>query len=232
MNAKQTKAAERKQAGNLVPKRPAVNPSLPEQMIEDINNDFNNIKRKLENYAAHLRALDRKRLNGIGIKTQGLVERAYRYASESPEFLPPYLTLEKFREDFEYYMGIRSLLDADEQLHEILWNINLRSADVVYTDSLEYYAMVHEAAKRRVDPAETIYKDLCVFFKKRKKPSDKPAAKEVRRDVNALLDGRKDGRIVVENVRPKLSGGVHKVIEEKFSGSGQFKETKNGEIRE
>ncbi|MDR2597148.1 MAG: hypothetical protein LBC76_07510 [Treponema sp.] len=217
MNAKQTKAAARKQADSIEPKRPVANPSLPEQMIEDINNDFNNIKRKLENYAAHLRATNRQRLNGIGIKTQSFVERAYRHATESPEFLPPYLSLEKFREDFVYYTGIRSLMDVDDQLREILWNITLRSADTVYTDSLEYYAMVHEAARRRIDPAETIYKDLAPFFKKWKKHTDKLTAKEAVRDANALLDGRKDGKIIIENVKPKLTGGVHKVVEEKLS---------------
>jgi hypothetical protein len=222
MNAKQTKAAARKQADSLEPKRPAANPLLPEQMIEDINNDFNNIKRKLENYAAHLRATDRQRLNGIGIKTQGFVERAYRHATDAPEFLPPYLTLERFREDFKYYIGIRSLMDADEQLREMLWNITLRSADTVYTDSLEYYAMVHEAARRRIDPAESIYKDLGVFFRKRKKSSDKPTVKEAVRDVKALLDGRKDGKIIIENVKPKLTGGVHKVIDEQFNDSARF----------
>jgi hypothetical protein len=36
----------------------------------------------------------------------------------------------------------------------------------------------------------------------------------------------------VENIKPKLSGGVHKVIEEKLTDTEQFKEIKNGEITE
>jgi hypothetical protein len=45
----------------------------------------------------------------------------------------------------------------------IIWNITLQSADIVYIDALEFYASVREAAKRRVDAAETMFKDLEQF---------------------------------------------------------------------
>jgi hypothetical protein len=210
-------------------KRPPVSPPVLDQIVEEINNDFNNIKRKLENYAAHLRALDRKRLNGIGIKTQGFIGRTYQHAAENPEFLPRYLPLEKFREDYAYFMGFHSLFESSEQLQEILWNITLQSGDVVYTDSLEFYAMAREASKRRIDPAESIYHDLKPFFRRRRKTEGGHAGvqteKKNKRDADALMRGKRDGRIVIENISPKLTGGVHKVIDEKFDGDTQFKET-------
>jgi hypothetical protein len=37
---------------------------------------------------------------------------------------------------------------------------------------------------------------------------------------------------VVENIKPKLTGGVHKVIDEQFTEDAQFKATEEGEIKE
>jgi hypothetical protein len=38
------------------------------------------------------------------------------------------------------------MCDTAQQVHELLWNITIEAADVVYTDALEYYASVREAA--------------------------------------------------------------------------------------
>jgi hypothetical protein len=234
MSVQRTKASAKKTAAKPAPKRPAVNPPMPDQTIETLTSDFNNIRRELENYAAHLRALDRKRLNGIGIKTQGFIERAYEYAAENPEFLPHYFSLEKFREDYAYFTAFRNLYDIDKQIQEILWNITIQAADMVYMDSLEFYALVREAAKRRVDASETIYKDLEQFFKKNRTMSEGGLAeqteKKTKRDVNALLHGKRNGKIVIENIKPKVTGGKHKIIDEKFTDSEQYKETVAGEI--
>jgi hypothetical protein len=42
------------------------------------------------------------------------------------------------------------------------------------------------------------------------------------------LQGKKDGQIIVESTKPKLSGGARKVADESFTDSAWFKET--GEI--
>jgi len=211
------------------PKRPSVNPPMPNLTIEKLINDFTNIRSELENYAAHLRALDRKRLNGVGIKTLGFIDRSHEYAAENPEFLPYYLSLEKYTEDHDYFIGFHTLLDIDKQIQELLWNITLQAADMVYTDSLEFYSSVREAARRRVDASESIYKDLSLFFRKYRKAQDKPTAKEIIRDANAILRGKRNGKIALENIKPKLTGGAHKVVDERFEDSEQFKETAQGE---
>jgi len=50
--------------------------------------------------------------------------------------------------------------------------------------------------------------------------------------VNALLKNKKDGKIIIENIKPKLTGGVHKVIEEKLTDTEQFTETLKDSIKE
>jgi hypothetical protein len=205
---------------------------MPMQLLQDITDEFNNIKIQLDDYAAHLRALDCKRLNGVGIKKQGFIERAYEYATTNSEFLPHYLTLDKFNEDNQYFIGIRNLFDTCKQIQEIIWNITIQSSDVVYTDALEFYASVREAAKRRVDAAETIFKDLEIFFKRKKMTGEEPTERELKRDINSLLRGKKDGKIVIENVKPKTTGGTRKVVDEQYRDTAQYKDTEEGNIKE
>jgi hypothetical protein len=180
----------------------------------------------LEDYAAHLRSLDRRRLNGVGLKKQGFIERAYTLAEENTEFLPHWVTIEKFNDDHSHFVELRSLFDTNRQIQELLWNLIMQSADMVYTDALEFYASVREAAKRRIDAAESIHSELATSFESRgRRPEGEPTEKEIKRDMNALLHGKRDGKIVIENVKPKVSGGKHKVIDEKFTDEAQFKET-------
>jgi hypothetical protein len=211
-------------------KRPNPSPDMPLQKMGEINEMFTDVKQILEDYTASLRPLDRKRLNGVGIKKQGFIHRAYDYAMESPEFLPQYLTLHKFKYDEDYFNNCRILHETCTQIREILWNLTLQSADIVYTDALEYYAAVREAAKRRIDGAETIYKDLETFFKYRKAANGVPTEKKLKSDMSALYHSKRSGRVVVESAGPEVSGGKRKVLDEKFDDSKRFKETDDEDI--
>jgi hypothetical protein len=195
---------------------------------------FNIIKQEIEEYAAHMRALDRRRLNGVGIKKQGFIERALMLAVDNPEFLPHFLPLEKFQEDNAHFIGLRQLFDINRQIQELLWNLIMQAADMVYTDALEFYAMVREASSRRIDAAESIHSELAAFFESRGRrgESGEPTDEEVEQDMKALLRGKKDGKIVIENIKPKISGGKHKVIDEKFDDAIQFKETSETGIKD
>ena len=217
-------------------KRPPNNPDVPQATIDQLNEVLNAIKTILDDYAQHLRALDRRRLNGVGVRKLGFIERAYEIALENSEFLPHYLTIERFGEDIQYFMDFRSLTDITAQIREKLWNITIQSADIAYTDALEFYASVREAAKRRVDAAETIFNELSPFFRshgRRTEDSEaQPTKKQALRDFKALESGRHDGILVIENRKPKLTGGKRKIIDETFKDTAEFKETEQGEIKE
>jgi hypothetical protein len=213
-------------------RRPPNNSDVPQNTIDNLNSVLNQIKNTLDEYAAHLRALDRKRLNGVGIHKLGFIERSYELALENGEFLPHYLTLDRFGADIQYFVDFRSLVDLTDQIREKLWNITVQSADIAYTDALEFYASVREASKRRVDAAETLYTALAIFFKHHRGETEEPTEKKARRDFNSLLHGKHDGKLVVENVKPKLTGGKRKIIDETFRDTAQFKGSVNGEIEE
>ena len=209
---------------------------MPQTIIDNLNQDFNSIKDLLDNYSQHLRALDRRRLNGVGIKKLGFIERAYELALENGEFLPHYLTLERFGTDIQYFLDFRSLVDLVTQIREKLWNITIQSSDIAYTDALEFYASVREAAKRRVDAAETLHNALSVFFrpmgKRGENGEEVETEKQQLKDFKALQHGKHDGKIVIENFKPQLTGGIHKVEDQTFKDTAKFKGSIDGEVKE
>jgi hypothetical protein len=227
------KTAKMSKLAREIARRPPNNSAVPQTIIDMLTEDFTNIKIALEAYAAHLRALDRKRLNGVGIKKQGFIQRALEIAMENPEFLPNYLTLERFIQENKYFTEFRSLFDTSGQIRELIWNITMESSDVDYTNALDYYASVREAAKRRVDAAESPHKELAAFFKSMGTPREgEPTKKKLKSDMNALLNGKRDGKLVIENIKPKAADGAHKVLDEQFADNVQYKETDQGEIKE
>jgi len=218
-------------------RRPPNNPEIPPAYIADMEESFRSWRDELEDFARHLRSLDRRRLNGVGIKKLGFIGRALLLASENEEFLPHYLTLRKFQADNQYFLSLRSAYDVLMQVKEILWNVIIEAADVLYTDGLEYYSSVKDAAKRRVDPAETLFNDLAVFFKSRggsraEEEGSAPTKKQALRDFKAMQNGKRDGKIIIENIKPKLTGGKRKFIEESFKDTESFKETEEGKLSE
>jgi len=213
-------------------KRPPNNPDMPQNIIDNLNTDFNSIKELLDAFSQHLRALDRKRLNGVGVRKLGFINRAYEFALENAEFLPHYLTLDRFGADIQYFVDFRTLVDLVTQIREKLWNITIQSADIAYTDALEFYASVREAAKRRVDAAETIHNALSVFFKHHRSETEAETEKQELRDFKGLLHGKHDGKLVIENIKPKLTGGKRKIIDETFKDTAKFKDSVDGEITE
>jgi hypothetical protein len=214
-------------------KRPEINnPNIDESDLATINMLLINAFYTIEDYAANLRALDRKRLNSIQNKNMGFVEDVYDIAMENQHFFPPFLTPARFTRDYDYFKKVRALLDLTDQIREVLWNITIQAADVVYTDALEYYKTVKEGSYRRVDGADTLYRKLEPFFKKSKSEIAEPTKKQEEREAKALISGKHDGEMLIKNVKPKLIAGEHEVVEKKFTDSASIHERKDAEIEE
>ena len=104
-----------------------------------------------------------------------------------------------------------------------------------YELALEFYSSVREAAKRRVDSAETLYHALSPFFKswgKKHEEDAQPTKKQELRDFKGLQRGTHNGMLFIENEKPKLTGGKRKTIDESFKNTAEFKESEDGEIKE
>jgi hypothetical protein len=218
-------------------RRPAVNQPPQPGAIDLITDTVLGLIADIDQYTANLRALDRQRHNGVGLKRLGFIEAAFRVAKEFPQYLPHWLTVMKFQNDILLFRSINSLVDACRSLEEKVWNINVESSDMIYTNGLEYYSQVQDAAERRVDAAETIYLKLQKFFKNLGHNQNSelgeapPTQKKTKRDLNALMRGTKDGEVIIRNVRPKLVGGTHEIIDQTFKNDASFKETDEGSIK-
>jgi hypothetical protein len=217
----------------LAIRRPSPNPQPSINIINMITTDLHSIMEVLDTFAANLRALDRIRHNGVGLKRLGFIEAVFRIAAKFPEYYPHWLNTAKFQADINLFNAIRELLDACRSVEEKAWNINVESADMIYTNALEYYSQVQDAANRRIDSAESLYTELHGFFRGMgPKPKEEPTKKQLKRDFNALERGKKDGEIIIKNVSPKTTGGNREVIDETFKVKGAFKESDEGSIEE
>jgi len=148
------KATNAKTAPKMPPlKKPTVrrpDQNLPPEAatINSVTSDVQFLTEFLSSYAAHLRALDRMRHNGVGIHRQGFIERALLLAQENPEYLPHWLSVQKFETDHELFVALRALSAALKQLQELSWNITVEGADMAYTDALEFYSQVQDACQK------------------------------------------------------------------------------------
>jgi hypothetical protein len=216
-------------------RRPAANQPPQPLAIDQITDTVMRLIEEINEYTANLRALDRQRHNGVGLKRLGFIQAAFRISKQFPQYFPHWLDTMKFQNDLMLFESIRSLVEACRSLEEKAWNINVESADMIYTDALEYYAPVENAAKRRVDAAETIFAELHSFFergsyKDKNESEAAPTQKKAKRDINALMKGKKDGEIIIRNISPKTIGGRHEIIDETFNKNISFKDTEEGRI--
>jgi hypothetical protein len=188
----------------------------------------------IDDFIVNMRALDRKRHNGVGVKRLGFIETALRIATNFPQYYPHWLTTPKFRRDVDLFSALRSLVEACRSLEEKVWNLNVEAADMAYTDALEYYSQVQDASERRIDAADALYAELNVFFRNMGPhgTEDQPTEMKVERDAVALLHGRKDGEVIIKNTSPKTISGSREVVDETYKSSASFKETEKGEIKE
>jgi len=87
-----------------------------------------------------------------------------------------------------------------------------------------------------VDAAETLHNALSPFFKSHGRRNangeEVETEKQQLRDAKSLIHGKHDGKIVIENIRPKLTGGSRKIVDETFRDTAKFKDSVDGEITE
>jgi hypothetical protein len=119
-----------------------------------------------------------------------------------------------------------------QQFLNIVTSSFMQQADLCYRDALRIYASLQEQSRARVPGATQLFEALQDFFHRRRRASDEPTEKELERDIKRLLHGTADGEIIIENESPKVTGGVHKVIDNVHTGRTAFKETEEAVIDE
>jgi len=87
--ASKKRTSQKRTASAPAIRRP--DPNLPPSpgTVNEITDTILNLIQELEGYTANLRALDRQRHNGVGLKRLGFIEAAFRLSSKFPQYFPP-----------------------------------------------------------------------------------------------------------------------------------------------
>ena len=216
-------------AGQHITKDPA-----PPNLIEDLTNWTDDIRSIIQAFILLTQGLyrpgDRRRRLGSGIRRYGFIDKTSDLAAQNPAFSPAMFSsaeLKKFVRELE---AVRGFLNISQQLSRVANDCLLLLGDQSFSMALLYYNSVKELAHRNVAGAEAVYRALEPFFKHGRRPGEEPTEPEVETDVRALLHGKKEGKIVIENEKPHMVGGKHVVVDETHKEHAAWKETEEGEI--
>jgi ribonuclease D len=174
----------------------------------------------------------RRRMPGSGVRRYGFIDKTKDIADENPQFVPPFLDVEQLKELIRRIEIIRNINILLRQATRVNMDFLLSTSAEAFRLSLMYYNAVREAARQRVPGAQELFNTLQQFFRSPMRKHDQPTEIEVERDAKALLKGRKEGKVVIENIAPKTIEGKRTVIDETHKAKGAWKETESGEIEE
>jgi hypothetical protein len=236
MAKKPTHTVKNEQETRVKPANSALNnhsiPLLPQNTMDDI---IESVKSNYDDYIdiadSVLTDSQRKRKVGAGNKNYGFIDKTSDLAEANSEYVQ-FFRITDLKNCIRNVEVCRNLADLLMGFWRAVTNTQLIYSDDAYSMALLFYNNVKEMAKRGDPMAKELAASLKTYFKKKKSDSEEPTEKEILRDIKALEHGTKDGKIVIENIKPHMTGGVHKVVDETFKGKAGFKETEQGEIKE
>jgi len=150
----------------------------------------------------NLSPAQRKQLIGTAARNYGFAQLAFSSAQEHPEYLPPYIPLDRYTEDMQDFNLKSKLLEELNAFVLEVQDSRLYSSDRVYHDSLGYYNSVKEGAKQHITLAESIYSKLKNYFKHIFSPAPEPTEAKLESDFRAVIHGRKEGEVAVSSHIP------------------------------
>jgi len=199
-----------------------------EKIIEEIRSAMETFLDLAEN---NLTDLQRRRKIGAGVRNYGFIEKVADLAEANPQYAQ-FFDLNSLQNAIMNFDLCRNQLVELQSFVRSTTNTMLTYSHEGYGMSLIFYNIVRDIGRRGDPKALALFRILQPFFKRPKRSSGPLTEKETEREMHALLHNKKDGKLIIENVKPKLTGGVHKVIDEQFNDSARSKVTKDSEITE
>jgi len=137
-----------------------VNSSVPEPVINEATQLLNNALTVLKPYLIALTSAERMTIPKMSDKTLPFVDKTLAYSSSSPQFVPPYMNLEALAADHKTYEQLIPLFRLVKQLSNGLDDTTMQAGAECYSNALNYYNSVKQAARMDVPGAKTIHEDL------------------------------------------------------------------------
>jgi hypothetical protein len=185
-----------------------------------------------EEVDSNLTGRDRQRLISAGVRNNGFIDKTFDIAHDNPEFLPPHFDMAAFTENVRKFEELRQLMLVLQQFQQIATNAFMQQSDVCYREALRVYGSLREQARGRVPGAEPLFQALMTFFRRRRRAGAEPTEHELELDFKRLIHGKADGKIVIENESPRVTEGVHKVVDNVHKNRAVIKESVDAEVDE
>jgi hypothetical protein len=109
---------------------------------------------------------DRKRLFKMGRRNVDFVNRGLKHLEGSPQFIPPYMSLEEYRKDVDTSTWLRKVEKRLDEISDMVKDTAMLAEAEAYQAARLYYKSVKAAARAGDEGAEQIVRDLAVHFKK------------------------------------------------------------------
>lgn len=158
-------------------KENVVSIQIPAADLKKVQNALQLIHDTLKPFLIALTPEERKQLPKMSDKTLPFVEKALDYAQQSPQFIPPFVSVAELKIDFEAAATLTQLTRQVGQFNEGLNDTTMMAGSEAYMAALAYYNSVKLAAKMNVPGAKAISDDLSKRFEKTRSSAAKtPAA--------------------------------------------------------
>jgi hypothetical protein len=205
---------------------------LPQQTIQIIMSEINAFMREFSEWSENnLTLTQRRRKIGAGIRNYGFIEKVADLAGANPQYAQFFNPVD-LRNAIKNVDMCRDLVLLLQGFQRMVSNSMLVYSDDAFTMSTIFYRMVQTMSRRGDPQAIQLFRTLSPFFERRRRATEEPTAKEIERDLHALLHGTADGKMLIENETPKTTKGVRKVVDEVSRGRAAIKETVQAEIKE
>ncbi|MDR2247822.1 MAG: hypothetical protein LBE17_14320 [Treponema sp.] len=141
--------------------------TIPSTVLTQVQTKIQEIQTLLAPYMLALTPEERRDLPKMGAKTISFVEKAYDFARQNPNLIPPYFDLDAFGVDFADAHGLWTLANAVRQLEEAFDDTEMTAGSEAYQAALVFYKSAKMAAAQDIPGAKAVYEELKTRFPQR-----------------------------------------------------------------
>ena len=138
--------------------------AIPDEVLTQAQAKVDELKELLAPYMLALTAAERREMPKMGPKTIHFVEKAYDFAKQNPNLVPPFLDMDTFGNDFADAHGLWTLTNSIRQLDENINDTEMTAGSEAYQAALVFYNSVKTATAQNVSGAKAVYEDLRYRF--------------------------------------------------------------------
>jgi hypothetical protein len=160
---------------------------------------------------------------GHGVRNYGFVEKTRDLMRDNPKSVPDDTYYKRYALHLNEFEQIRQLCIMSQELTNEIKKTEILMGNKVFEEALGYYNYLKALVRIKFAGGAELLGALSEFFKKKKPDIQRPTEKQLKRDFDAIVHGKKDGKIVVENISPKKTKGVHIVEDDVYKSSETVK---------